>query len=143
LNLEKRRQALLEEKEARWRLKSRAIWLKAGDENTKQFQAYQELENSDGDQICSFAGLEEMGINHFESLFKAQEETSIAEIVRVAGFFPRFVLEEDNRMLMEEIEEVELGRVLQSFQRDKSPGPDGWPIEFYSGFYDLIGTDLL
>jgi len=102
-----------------------------------------ELENSDGEQICSFAGLEEMGINHFESLFKAQEESSIAEIVRVAGFFPRFVMEEDNRMLMEEIEEVELGRVLHSFQRDKSPGPDGWPIEFYSGFYDLISSDLL
>lgn len=98
-----------------------------------------ELENEIGEQICSFEGLAEMGINHFESLFKAQEEPSIAEIVRVAGYFPRFVMEDDNRMLMEEIEEVELGRVLQSFQKDKSPGPDGWPIEFYLGFYDLIG----
>jgi len=153
LALEKRRQVLLEEKEARWRMKSRATWLKAGDENTKFFQAYAkgrrmnntiwELENETGDQICSFEGLAEMGIKHFESLFKAQEESSIAEIVRVAGYFPRFVMEEDNRMLMEEIEEVELGRVLHSLQKDKSPGPDGWPIEFYTGFYDLLGLDLL
>jgi len=69
-----------------------------------------------------------MGINHFEQLFSAQSESSIAEIVRVDGYFPRYVSEEDNRMLMEEIEEVELGRVLHSFQKDKSPGPDGWPI---------------
>jgi len=153
LGLEKRRRGLLEEKEARWRLKSRAIWLKAGDENTKFFQAYAkgrrmintiwELESVDGEQICTFEGLAAMGINHFESLFKAQEESSIAEIVRVAGFFPRFVMEEDNRMLMGEIEEAELGRVLQSIQRDKSPGPDGWPIEFYTGFYDLLGSDIL
>jgi len=40
LDLEKRRQVLLGEKEARWRLKSRAIWLKVGDENTKKFQAF-------------------------------------------------------------------------------------------------------
>ena len=82
--------------------------------NTENFQAYAkgrrmvntiwELENFDGDKISSFAGLEDLGINHFENLFKAQRESSIAEIVRVAGFFPRYVMEEDNRMLMEEIE---------------------------------------
>ena len=153
MGMEKRRQVLLEEKEARWRLKSRAIWMKAGDENTKFFQAYAkgrrmnntiwELENENGEQISTFEGLAEMGINHFGSIYKAQEESSIAEIVRVAGYFPRYVMEEDNRMLMAEIEEVELGRVLQSFQKDKSPGPDGWPIEFYTGFYDLLGPDLL
>ena len=37
--LEKRRRVLLEEKEALWRLKSHAIWLSCGDENTKFFQA--------------------------------------------------------------------------------------------------------
>lgn len=38
--LEKRRQALLVEKEEAWRLKSREVWLKSRDENTKLFQAY-------------------------------------------------------------------------------------------------------
>jgi hypothetical protein len=38
--LEKRRRVLLEEKEAHWRLKSRALWLSCGDENTKFFQAF-------------------------------------------------------------------------------------------------------
>jgi hypothetical protein len=38
--LEKRRRAILEEREAQWRLKSRALWLACGDENTKFFQAY-------------------------------------------------------------------------------------------------------
>jgi hypothetical protein len=32
---------------------------------------------------------------------------------------------------------------MQSFQIDKSPGPDGWTIEFYLGFFDLIVKEIL
>ena len=44
---------------------------------------------------------------------------------------------------MGEVTEVELSAVLHSFQKEKSPGPDGWPIEFFLGFLDLVGCDLL
>ena len=44
---------------------------------------------------------------------------------------------------MEEVTEEELKCVLQSFQKDKSPGPDGWMIEFFLELYDLLGQDLL
>jgi len=37
----------------------------------------------------------------------------------------------------------ELERTLNWFKKDKSPGPDGWIIEFYLAFYDIIGQDLL
>lgn len=46
-------------------------------------------------------------------------------------------------MLMLEVSKGELIEVLYSFQRDKSLGPDGWPIEVYMGFYELLGGDLL
>ena len=32
---------------------------------------------------------------------------------------------------------------LKTFKKDKSPGPDGWPIEFYLAFFDLLGPDLV
>jgi len=32
---------------------------------------------------------------------------------------------------------------MKSFKRDKSPGPDGWMIEFLIHFFDLIKDDLL
>jgi hypothetical protein len=32
---------------------------------------------------------------------------------------------------------------LSSFQKDKSPGLDGWTIEFFLGFLDFIGKYLL
>lgn len=37
----------------------------------------------------------------------------------------------------------ELKEILYSFQKDKSPGPNDWPIEFYLGFFELVGEDLL
>ena len=37
----------------------------------------------------------------------------------------------------------ELKEVIHSFQKDKIPRPDGWTIEFYLGFFYLIGEDLL
>ena len=44
---------------------------------------------------------------------------------------------------MREVTAPELLATLESFQCDKSPRPDHWPIEFYLGFYDFLGGDLL
>ena len=41
------------------------------------------------------------------------------------------------------VTQVELEGTLQWFKKYKSPRPDGWTIEFYRGFFDLIGGDLL
>jgi hypothetical protein len=38
--MEEWRNRLIKENEEMWRLKSRAIWMKSGDENKKNFQAY-------------------------------------------------------------------------------------------------------
>ena len=37
----------------------------------------------------------------------------------------------------------EIEQALKSFRKDRSPGPDGWPVEFYLHFFDLLGMDLL
>jgi hypothetical protein len=70
-------------------------------------------------------------------------QITIADIVRMFGFFQIFVNEEDYKHLMEEVSEEELKEVLCSFQKNKSLGPNGWTIEFFLGFYDLIWKDIL
>ena len=57
--------------------------------------------------------------------------------------FPRFVAEEDNGDLMKEVSEDELKEVLGSFQKDKSPGPDGWSMDFFLDLFEILGRDLL
>ena len=139
--LEGRRNTLLLEKEEAWRLKSWAIWLECGDENTKFFHAYARgrraentiwcLRDGAGLEHFDFDGKARCGVNHFENLFRAPALASITEVIRVAQMFPRFAEEEENRRLMRPVDEEELKEVLGSFQKDKSPGPDGWTIEFF------------
>jgi hypothetical protein len=67
LEMEKRKRKILEDREATWRLKSRALWLESGDENTKFFQAYAKgrktantiwsLQDQSQREITSFEGL--------------------------------------------------------------------------------------
>jgi hypothetical protein len=76
-------------------------------------------------------------------LFKSDPRVSIAEIGTLALFFPSFVNEENNRDLMDEVTEDELKEIFFSFQKEKSPGPDGWTIEFFQCFFELIGPDIL
>ena len=37
----------------------------------------------------------------------------------------------------------EIHIVLHKFAKDKSLGPDGWTIEFFLAFFDILGKDLL
>jgi hypothetical protein len=61
----------------------------------------------------------------------------------VAGLFSRLVTEAEVEALFIPINLGELKEVLSSFKVDKSPGPDGWTIEFFIRFFDLVGGDLL
>jgi hypothetical protein len=47
-------------------------------------------------------------VSHFQNLFRTDNHATIAEGVRMAQIFSRFVEENDNLSLMEEISEEEL-----------------------------------
>jgi hypothetical protein len=59
------------------------------------------------------------------------------------SLFPRFVDEEDISLLDQPCTKSEIWEVLKLFSKDKSPGPDGWTVEFFTQFFDLLGDDLL
>ena len=118
-----------------WRLKSQALWLLCGDENTKFFQAYSKgrnitntiwgISNNLGDRVTSFDGLANVGVQHFGNLFKERSGANIVEVVQLAQFFPCLVEPVDNRMLMAKVQQKVLLEVLHSFQKDKSLSPNG------------------
>jgi hypothetical protein len=37
----------------------------------------------------------------------------------------------------------EVLEVLKIFSKEKSPGPNGWTVEFFLFFFELVGKDLL
>lgn len=81
---------LLRQKEETWLLKSRVIWLKAGDENSKFFQQYARgrknkniiwaLRDQIGREASTFNQLADMGIRNFSHILKVPKEASIAKI---------------------------------------------------------------
>eukprot|EP00253_Pinus_taeda_P001601 PITA_01601 len=135
-----------------WRLKSRAIWLKAGDENSKFFHNYAKgrksantiwsLKNGEGREAKTFEALSALGQCHFQNQFADQGEVTIAEVIRRAQCFPRFVDEEEAKEVMSPVTKEEVESVIKSMAKEKSPGPDGWAIELFLHFFDLIGEEI-
>jgi len=122
-------------------LKSRAIWLRVRDENTKFFQNYAKgrkksntiwsLKTKYGKQANSFEELSLMGRSHFKNLFKAPSEVSLAEVIQTTQTFSRYVDEEDTEELMGEVSRGELEGIIKSMPKDKSLGLDSWTMELF------------
>eukprot|EP00253_Pinus_taeda_P029489 PITA_29489 len=153
IELENQKAYILKEREESLRLRSRAIWLQIGDEKSKFFHSYAkgrkvsntiwQLPTPEGDMVDSFNKLAHLGITHFRGLYKSPQESNLPDIINIARHFPRFVEEDDAEELNAPVTSGELEGILKWFKKDKSPGPDGWTIEFYLAFYDILGQDLL
>ena len=105
LLLERHRNQILLAREEEWRLKSKAIWLKVGDENTRFFHNFAKgrksantiwsLKDEEGREVSSFPELSRLGKRHFQNIFTDQREATIAEVFRTVHSFPRFVEEDE------------------------------------------------
>eukprot|EP00253_Pinus_taeda_P022728 PITA_22728 len=152
LSLEKAQNQILMAKEEEWRLKSRAIWLKAGDENTRFFHNYAKgrkstntiwsLKDEEGRVVKSFSDLSSLGQRHFQRIFSDSGEATIAEVMRTTQCFPRFIEEVEAEDLSAPISKEEVEAAMKSMGKEKIPGPDGWTIELFLHFFDLIGHDI-
>lgn len=89
------------------------------------------MKKNNGERARSFEDLTSLGVDFFKNLYKATEEISIAEVIRVAQFFPRFIEEEGNDSIMAPVTKEEVEDILKSMQKEKSPGPDDWTVEFF------------
>ena len=57
--------------------------------------------------------------------------------------YPNMISHEDAPCLTHHVTLSEVESALHSFKKDRSLGPDGWPVEFYLHFFDLLGNELL
>eukprot|EP00253_Pinus_taeda_P030540 PITA_30540 len=152
LSLEKSQNQILLAKEEEWRLKSRAIWLKSGDENTSFFHNYAKgrksantiwsLKDEAGRVVKTFTDLSGLGQRHFQRLFSDSGEATIGEVMRTAQCFPSFFEEDEAEKLSIPVSKDEVEAAMKNMGKDKSPRPDGWTIELFLHFFDLIGSEI-
>ena len=89
------------------------------------------------------AGLKNLGIRHFSQIFKDDDRSCILAQLKVIMLFPSMLSIEEARCFFEEVSLVEIEGDLKYFKKDKSPGPDGWTIEFFLELFEILGDDLL
>lgn len=62
--------------------------------------------------------------------------------MKIIRLFPRIIDVDMNAKLEKEVLKEEIKSVLNYFKRSKIPMCDGWTIEFFLGFYDLMVDDV-
>ena len=87
--------------------------------------------------------LRDLGVRHFSRIFKDDLKTNIFDQLKVIKLFSAFLSEEETGIFSSMISLGEVEVALKSFKKDKSPGPDGWPVEFFLGFFDIVGVIFL
>lgn len=151
--LEKKRHNLIAIEETTWRLKSKALWLKEGDQNTKFFHIFAdhgrdinsiwEIQTDSGDKLFSQEEISSEAVSYFKNFYKRNDNNNSEDILWGIAPFLSMFNEEQNISLFQPVFENELLEVMKYFKKDKSPSPDGWTIEFYLHFFDFLKNDIL
>ena len=110
VDLESKTRNILGEREHEGRLKSRALWLLCGDDNTPFFHKYAnykkyinsiwKIADDEGNMVEGFESIAGAGVHHFESLFQEDTNLHLPEILKIADNYPSSISEEENYDLM-------------------------------------------
>ena len=96
-----------------------------------------------GDLVNEEDQLKSLGEHYFSLLLKYDGASSISDQLKVIKLYPSFLSEEEDYSFKSVVALVEVESTLKGFKKDKIPGPDGWPIEFFLSFFKLVGDELL
>ena len=131
------------------RQRSRAYWLRLGDQNTKFFgnmirerkntNTIYRLINNEGNPTITRKEMVTNCLAYFGDLFKENS----TQLNRSPRTYQNTVSEEENLELNRTPTKEEIQKVVNHLNPDKSPGPDGFNGAFFREFWDIIGNDLV
>ncbi|XP_075092306.1 uncharacterized protein LOC107821421 [Nicotiana tabacum] len=138
----------LKNEEIAWRQKSRALWLKEGDRNTKFFHrtANARKRNNNIDQIMirhevieDPERIENEIIEFYKELYTEPEQW------RPTVNFENTtsISESERESLQSNFEEQEVLSSLKMCASDKAPGPDGYTMGFFRKCWDILKEDIM
>ncbi|XP_060964627.1 uncharacterized protein LOC133033648 [Cannabis sativa] len=139
----------LNQREIFWRQRSKQLWLKNGDQNSKFFHSKASSRRRNNNIVClkdetgtsKFwdTGLGDLMLDYFSKIFTA-EPGNCNEVLSCVS--PR-VTEDDNAILTRPIEDQEVKDALFQMHPDKSPGPDGMNPKFFQKYWHIVGPDVI
>eukprot|EP00253_Pinus_taeda_P022245 PITA_22245 len=142
------RQNRVEEEEQR--MKSRCLWLKAGDKNTSFFhnnvktrRARNQIDKIevDGRELKEQEEIKNAAFEHFKALLTADPQQN--DSASFLSVLESKIKEEHNSKLEQDPTEEEIREATFSMQQDKAPGPDGFSVAFYRQHWETIRKDFV
>jgi mannosylglycoprotein endo-beta-mannosidase len=142
---------IYEEEEMYWFSRSSERWLLEGDNNTAYFHRVangRKRKNTmyslkkDDINIQGTTDLLVHATDYYKQLFGHGEgnKMQLADSIWSAE---EKLSEEDNRVLLEPFTEEEVHLALKMMVKNKAPGPDGVPVEFYQACWPLVKHDIM
>ena len=151
----KKLQSIREPKIEGIKLRAKAQWVEQGEKSTKFFlqqeksnfvnKTIKELVREDKSRISDQEEILGFIKDFYQTLYTRQPRTipleKTMERLDISGL--KKIPEQLKETLEGELTMDELTRALNNSKNNKSPGPDGYPVEFYKHFWDKLGPFLL
>ena len=140
------------QEELSWRQKSRALWLKEGDQNTKFFHRLANLHRRnnivaammvDGNRTEDPTVIQDHIVHFYKTLYSEQFQGKPNKLL--APMMENILsIDEGERLWMErEFEEDEVWEVVRKMKGDKALGPDGFSMAFFQKCWEVIKKDMM
>ena len=136
-----------------WKQNSRVKWLQEGERNTKFFHnsvlqnrnksRIHKLKKMAVRKVESRKKIEEVITQHFSDILTEDGGDRRRAINRITDMIPRTVTRENNEMLLKSVSMQEVEEVIHQMAIGKAPGPDGFTLNFFHHFWDLIKEEVL
>lgn len=134
--------------------KSKMHWLDVGDKNNKFFynavqnrtakNSLWEIYRHDGTVFSEQEDIKREAVIFFEDFLTEEpadyEGMSVEQLQDLMGFR---CTTSDTTQLLAVVTEAEVKNVLFSMPRNKSPGPDGYTVEFFMATWSILGKDFV
>ena len=132
-----------------WFQRSKVLWAKQGDRNSKYFHSWatqqrckntiQKLWSSSGQWRSSNAEVAEILIDYFQELYTLANQTPCdAATVSIE----KIISSDLNNQLEREFTVWEVQKAIKEMAPLKAPSPDEMPPLFYQHYWDTIGNDV-
>ncbi|XP_042939571.1 uncharacterized protein LOC122274613 [Carya illinoinensis] len=140
---------MLEEEEIKWRQRSKQLWLKEGDKNSKyfhkcatqrrQWNEIKVIENESGKKARSQEDISLLFQDYYQNLFESSNPRNIEDVLR--DIEPG-VTDEMNRQLVKECSLAEVKQAVFEMNPMSAPSLDGFSAGFYQDNWQCVGVGV-
>ncbi|XP_074336591.1 uncharacterized protein LOC141673749 [Apium graveolens] len=140
---------IFDQQEIFWRQRSKQLWLKAGDQNSKYFHAMasarkrsnqiHKLQNKWDEWVEWDDGLQDLISDYFKNLY-ATDEPDWGEVI---DNIPTTITVAQNIKLVKPVTNEEFKNALFQMHPDKAPGPNGMTPTFFQKNWQIVGNDVV